>query len=661
MEISFKEQLYKGERDLSQPLPVRLRILLPGEKELIREIGLEITSEVFGKIEANTTKAFTNPDGLDDVSSAKSRIETSKKRIEAIALVLKEQKRRNRANLGKVIDHATAFKRRERPQFKDVLSNPLRVFDAEAAVNAALGTIKDQQNKVKVIAGDTPKTDQALVVHQAVDTKSTNGTILEIITPKEVDTTNIAQQSLSAPADHIIVSGVAKTQQVILGGFPTQEITFENMRELKRNNPEFFNEAIAMTIFKDQIKRGKNGKKKLTVMDTGRNFIQYALERIYITRSRFGEDREQDCKNIINVLIEFLKFKGLVQEDDPDPYLAFDDTDGEFMEEFYNWMRNSKEEKLAQSTASMYLRTLKTFFNAAADNDCIINNHYHPFRGDDKFEIPYVEEIDRTLSPEELAKLLTYVPQRQRHKGWGSEGEAMRWVRRILRSGGMNPMDWVSLPKEAVQKGSFTYRRAKIEKRKKGSGMKITVPITPELLEDMEADRQPDNSDSEYYFSYLDMTEEEKEELANVQAEPGLTRERACERRYNAIVRRKTSVIVNRVDRWLHKICKKLGLSEKITIYWLRHTFAQLAIDSGMPETRLRQILGHRGQKSLGRYTYGKVTKQALKNMVNIVDSAFKPLKFEELDEVVNEDEVTVSTIDLTPAKAINPVLAQAS
>jgi hypothetical protein len=291
----------------------------------------------------------------------------------------------------------------------------------------------------------------------------------------------------------------------------------------------------------------------------------------------------------------------------------------------------------------MYLQSLKTYFDDAADEDYIINNHYHPFRGSNCFEIPVAEELDRTLSPEELAKLLTYVPARQRSKGWGSEEEAMRWVRRILRSGGMNPMDWVSLPKEAVKKGAFTYKRAKIEKKKKGSGLKITVPITAELLEDMQADREPENSDSEYFFSYLNLTEKEKEELANVQAEDGLTRERAYQRAYEDIVRQKTNIIINRADRWLHKICEKLGLSNKITLYWIRHTVIQLAVDSGMHETRIRQMVGHRNPKSLGRYTYGKVTQKAMDQMVKIVASAFKPLKFEEIDEVVNEDKVTVS------------------
>jgi hypothetical protein len=257
MEISLKEQLYKGEHDPNGPLPVRIRILIPGERDFAIEVAPAVTREVFEEAKTINIKAFENINGLDEPSVAKVRIETAKWNIQAVALVLTAQQKFSKNHLRMVLDHATALKRKEREQFKYVLSDPHKTFDAVAAVNAALGSVKGSQHQEKS-TGDTTKPFQAVVVQQAVNTVPSNGIIQQFIAPAVVATTDTVQQPVRAPGDYIIVSK-EEPQPVILEETYKKEISFTKYRELAIQHPEYTQEAILKALFRDTTKKGKNG------------------------------------------------------------------------------------------------------------------------------------------------------------------------------------------------------------------------------------------------------------------------------------------------------------------------------------------------------------------------------------------------------------------
>jgi integrase len=636
MEITLKEQLFKGEGNADELLPVRIRIRVPGENEVARETGPELTSSVFEKTKTNTTTAFTNPAGLDPVSQAKSKIETAKKRIEAIARVLKEQNRLSGKNIGKVIDHATFFKRKEREQFKHLLSDPLKPFDAVAAVNAALGTVQGSTEQAAIIAEEPVVAEQPFIATTAPQTGS--------------------QQSPAAYNNSLLAPIKDKQRSVSFGGSAKTKVTFRDVRDLMTNHTEYAQESFWMMQYRDNIRKAPDGNLELSGVELlpYANFIAYARWKINQNKKGVSEDREEDCHGIIDVLVKFLEYKGLVPENDPDPYRAFLDFDKPFFEAFDDWMMNFsgeinglKKKKYTRATASMYLSTIRSYFHAAEDEEEIINRKLNPFRGKNKFSIPTPEEIDRNIPPEVLAKLLAYTPERKKSSKWGSEEEAMDFLKMSLRACGMNIMDLLSLKDAHIEKESFTFRRAKIEKRKKGAGLKVTVQLWPSLRKLMEKYKKPVGVDTEYYFPHLILTEKEKEELANVQPDPdpqlGITKEIAYQRRFNKIIRRKVTVFVNRIDRWLKRICEKLGIELNITIYWARHTFANMAINGGIPETRVGQAMGQRNVKSLDRYKTGKMNKENMQKMANLIDETIKHIKVEVINEEINEDEINLA------------------
>jgi integrase len=129
---------------------------------------------------------------------------------------------------------------------------------------------------------------------------------------------------------------------------------------------------------------------------------------------------------------------------------------------------------------------------------------------------------------------------------------------------------------------------------------------------------------SEYYFPFLDLTKKDKLRLASVKEEPGIDLETAYKRRFNKILSEKVNDFTRTMNSYLLKIAKKLKLKSHITSYSARHTFANKAIDKGVPPLRVMQAMGQKCFSSFMHYVNDLTSLSEMKEMLDLIDDMHK-------------------------------------
>jgi integrase len=122
------------------------------------------------------------------------------------------------------------------------------------------------------------------------------------------------------------------------------------------------------------------------------------------------------------------------------------------------------------STTKIYLETLRTFFSWAVDTEEVIARN--PFK---KFRIKKGSDSWFPYSYKELAVLLSLVPANDR------EQFAFNWMKRLLYSGGSDPMDFSQMKWRQVHDEFIQLMRVKVSKSSK-AGTKLLY-LTPDVLE----------------------------------------------------------------------------------------------------------------------------------------------------------------------------------
>jgi len=231
-----------------------------------------------------------------------------------------------------------------------------------------------------------------------------------------------------------------------------------------------------------------------------------------------------------------------------------------------------EDKNRSKTTVSMYLRALRTIFNNAI-KDKTINPDVYPF-GKGKYEVPSPAGVKKALNKEQLKTLFEGTPQTQEQ-----EKAKAFWFFSYFCNG-MNTKDIANLKYKDISGDTLTFMRAKTTK----TNSKQT-PINA-ILNDFTFDvikkyGNPGHSTENYIFSII---------------EPTATAESK---------HRQISNFIRLVNQHFLKYAEGLGLNEKISTYWARHSFATNAIRSGASMELISELLAHTNLKTTKGYFAG--------------------------------------------------------
>ncbi len=229
------------------------------------------------------------------------------------------------------------------------------------------------------------------------------------------------------------------------------------------------------------------------------------------------------------------------------------------LKEFEVYMRNRG---IRPTTYNRYLDSLRSaFFMAQKDN--VIPITLNPF-GRDKYHSPRIITIKRALKLEEIEKIYNYEPV----PNSGEDEAKDLWLFTYLCNG-INMTDICGLRYRDVGQNFITFIRKKTE-HSASSRKPITIAITDDIRKIIEkrgnTDRNPDN----FVFPYL------SDELTYKQN------------------KRKVEWRVQKTNKHMKEIGKKLKIEKHITTYTARHSFATILKRSGVSIEFISESLGHR-------------------------------------------------------------------
>lgn len=265
--------------------------------------------------------------------------------------------------------------------------------------------------------------------------------------------------------------------------------------------------------------------------------------------------------------------------------LSFKDISYQFLEN-YNSIMRSKGVKI--NAIAAYLRSIRAIYNKAINEEVATTYHY-PFK---KFKIETEDTISRTLTIKELQNIV----------GLNLESGSRAWHHRnyFLLSFyliGINYTDMFTLRADNLVNDTITYRRSKTGKLYKI----VLAKPAKELFEYYSMSRS--NNNHIYLLPELKITD-------------------------NNIQRKKwMKQVVKNNNKCLSRICNKCSINKKVTTYFARYTWANLAKQLGYSKDMIAEALGHEyGNKVTGIYL-DKYDAEIINKMnINVINSILNNL-----------------------------------
>lgn len=287
---------------------------------------------------------------------------------------------------------------------------------------------------------------------------------------------------------------------------------------------------------------------------------------------------EMGCKS----LKEFLSYHSFRKAEK----LLFQEVTSDFLENYENWMR--KHLNRSVTTVSMYLRTLRTVFNAAIDAG-EIGKEIYPF-GKRKYQVPAVRNVKKALSRDTLKTLHETVPENR------EEERAKDFFFFSYACNGINMKDIALLKFSNLKGDTLQFIRAKTERTAKADN-KVTVVYLSEFTKGIiekyaSNDRNPDN----YIFSILSNDNTPYENF------------------------RKVKNFTRSINQAIKKMAKAAGITENISTYSARHSFATNAIRNGASMEYVSNAMGHSTMKQTQTYFEGfeeETKRQITESLMN--------------------------------------------
>lgn len=251
--------------------------------------------------------------------------------------------------------------------------------------------------------------------------------------------------------------------------------------------------------------------------------------------------------------------------------LPFENITTEFLKRYANWMNDQSN---SVTTIGIYMRQLRAIFN---QRPAELNDLPYPFgQAKNQYQIPKSKGRKIALTIDQLKTVLNYKPKPGTFEAYYHDF----WKLQYLLNG-INVTDLLQLRHENLKDGFIEFVRAKTKRTKKEE-QKIRIPISPEILELFQKYGQMPKNGKTIIFDILNdaMNPDEKQKKIH----------------YHASLTTKT----------MKRICKKLDLPEvvtnKVSSYSSRHTFASVLMKKQAPLSYISQQMGHSSLETTQNY-----------------------------------------------------------
>ena len=248
------------------------------------------------------------------------------------------------------------------------------------------------------------------------------------------------------------------------------------------------------------------------------------------------------------------------------------------------------EPMYSATTISMYMIRVRAIFN-----DCISNKEIDPsiypfHRSDNKngYKLPKAANSKRPLTKDDIVSIYKFDKL--------TEVQSLHKALFIFSylANGMNMADILTLKWKDVNSDHFTFIRRKTA-TKLSSSIVISVPLNKQLIEIISR-YGTDRSKSERVF--------------------GMIPDNAGEREIKRVV----SIVVTSINTTLKRIASTLGITEKISTYFARHSYSNNLMNSEAPIAFISKQLGHQDIKTTQAYLDSFSTSKAAKYQENLLD-----------------------------------------
>ena len=241
-----------------------------------------------------------------------------------------------------------------------------------------------------------------------------------------------------------------------------------------------------------------------------------------------------------------------------------------------DWLKGYERQMLrdekSSATIGIYLRPLRAVFNKAI-KEGVIDVAYYPFVKD-KYVIPAPKGVKKALTKEQLKALFEGSPKNEQQE------MAKDFWFFSYACNGINFKDMLNLKYKNIEKDTLSFVRAKTANTNKKKDP-VRVHLNDYLLSTIKKYGNKDKSPRTLIFPTLNNIKNPTEE------------------------KRKLQNFTRLVNQHIRNYAKSVGIDEKISSYWARHSFATNAINSGASMEFVSEALSHSNLNTTKAYFAG--------------------------------------------------------
>ena len=324
-----------------------------------------------------------------------------------------------------------------------------------------------------------------------------------------------------------------------------------------------------------KLKLGEYESKAAKIIEKLPVFTFHAFDKMYIKNSGASDSVKAAFEDYINELKEQKSIGTSVAYecakrslDSFNENLRFADVTKQLLKQYEAWMI---EKENSYTTISIYVRCLRTIFNRAISAGDI-DKMLYPF-GKGKYEIPTGKNIKKALTLSDIKLIYDYKAEK------GSMRQFSRdcWMFMYLCNG-INVKDMLLLKYKNIDpEGKFIeYERAKTKNSKNKE--KIRIALKQDAKDIIKRWGQKSTSLESFIFPQL---------------KKGLTPERERQ-----LIQQLTHIINDHMK----EVAKAQGISQPVTTYSARHSFATVLKRSGASTEFISDALGHSNLNTTKNY-----------------------------------------------------------